>query len=100
MLSNKTNVSSNVADSDLRAELEKEKNNTAYYYGLLMAVSSFGEVDKATKRAGVGKRFAGGTARGAAAPYPGQSSMASERVRKENADMSEPASGSGGRETA
>ena len=43
-------------------------------------LESFKETDKATEQAGVGNRLAGGTARGAAAPYTGQSSMASERL--------------------
>ena len=51
-----------------------------------------------------GKRFAGDTARGEDAPYPGKASRAIEKVLKENAKLrlarSEPASGSGGRETA
>ena len=52
----------------------------------------------------MGKRFAGDTARGEDAPYPGKASRAIEKVLKENAKLrlarSEPASGSGGRETA
>ena len=63
-----------------------------------MTAESLEQTDKATGEAGVGKMFAGGTARGTAAPFPGQSSMATERVLLDpgREAQSESASGSGG----
>ena len=79
--------------------METKKKQAEYYDAPKMTHESFKEKDKATEKAGVGNRFAGGTARRAAAPFPGQLSMAIELVLKEKADpaRAEPSSGGGGR---
>ena len=84
-------------------ELEKKKDMIRNYYGSLMTQKSFQKVDEATWRAGLGKKFSGGTAREAAGPFPGQARMATTKTMELKAQAAEtaapgswPGSASGG----
>ena len=68
-------------------EFQKKREKIFRYYKKYMTEEAFEDADYATRWAGVGKKFGGGTACGSAAPFPGQALTATRKTmsRKANA---------------
>ena len=61
------------------AELEQMRTK-AEKLSHLLTQKSFEDTEWCTQKAGIGNKFAGGTARGENAPYPGQARLATNKV--------------------
>ena len=72
-------------------EFKKKRLKMYHYYKACMTEEAFEDADDLTSRAGVGKKFGGGTACGSAAPFPGQALTATRKTlsRKASAAMGE-----------
>ena len=73
-------------------EFEKKRLTMYHYYKECMTEEAFEDADDLTSRAGVGKKFGGGTACGSAAPFPGQALTATRKTlsRKASAARERP----------
>ena len=58
----------------------EQMQTRAQQFSHLLTQKSFKVIDWCTWKAGAGNQFAGGTARGGNAPYPGQARLATNKV--------------------